>query len=94
MEIQEQEAAILARYRVNTGKDGYHAIPMNRDEVLARRAYMRAILRVSFLWCKMNNEQLDNMRLYKMGDDYIVEDTEMSDYILIIDKKPGPHVTG
>lgn len=55
---------------------------------------MRAILRVSFLWCKMNNEQLDNMRLYKMGDDYIVEDTEMRDYILIIDKKPGPHVTG
>lgn len=29
MEIQEQEAAILARYRVNTGKDG---IPRNPYE--------------------------------------------------------------
>lgn len=94
MEIREQEAAILAGYRVNAGNGGYHAIPMNRDEVLARRAYMRAMLRVSFLWCTMNNEQLDNMRLYKMGDDYIVEDTEMRDHILIIDRNPGPHVTG
>lgn len=89
MEIQEREAAMLAGYRIDSGNGGYHAIRMDKDQILARRAYMRAILRVSFLWCTMNNEQLDNMRLYKMGKDYIVEDTEMRDYILVIDRRPG-----
>ena len=36
---------------------------------------MRNILRVSFLWCTMNNSQLDNMRLYRMVNNFIVEDT-------------------
>lgn len=89
MEIQEHEAAMLAGYRIDRGNGGYHAIQMAKEQILARRAYMRAILRVSFLWCTMNNEQLDNMRLYKMGEDYIVEDTEMRDYILAIDRRSG-----
>lgn len=87
--MQEHEAARLAGYRIDRGNGGYHAIQMVKEQILARRAYMRAILRVSFLWCTMNNEQLDNMRLYKMGEDYIVEDTEMRDYILAIDRRPG-----
>lgn len=87
--IQEQEAAALARYRIDRGNGGYHAAVMDKDQIIARRAYMRAILRVSFLWCTMTNDQLDNMRLYRMGEDYIVEDTDMADHILRIDRRPG-----
>ena len=49
---------------------------------------MRNILRVSFLWCTMNNSQLDNMRLYRMGEDFIVEDTDNRDFVLKIDRRP------
>ena len=36
----------------------------------------------------MNNNQLDHMRLYKLGDDFIVEDTNYIDYVLHIDRRP------
>lgn len=82
------QASVLARYRVDQGAGGYYARIMDKDEVLARRAYMRNILRVSFLWCTMNNAQLDNMRLYRMGEDFIVEDTDNRDFVLNIDRRP------
>lgn len=86
--IRQEEAALLAWYRVDDGTLKYHAAPMNKDQIIARRAYMRGILRVSFYWCRMNNSQLDHMRLYKMGDDFIVEDTDYIDYVLRIDRRP------
>lgn len=86
--IGPKEAAMLARYRVDDGTLGYHAKVMNKDQIIARRAYMRGILRVNFYWCKMNNNQLDHMRLYKLGDDFIVEDTNYIDYVLHIDRRP------
>lgn len=86
--MEEAQAAVLARYRVNQGAGGYYAKMMDKDEVIARRAYMRNILRVSFLWCTMSNSQLDNMRLYRMGEDFIVEDTDNRDFVLKIDRRP------
>lgn len=86
--MEEAQAAMLARYRVDQGAGGYYARMMDKDEVIARRAYMRNILRVSFLWCTMNNFQLDNMRLYRMGKDFIVEDTDNRDFVLKIDRRP------
>lgn len=85
--MEEAQAAVLARYRVDQGAGGYYAKMMDKDEVIARRAYMRNILRVSFLWCTMNNSQLDNMRLYRMGE-FIVEDTDNRDFVLKIDRRP------
>lgn len=86
--MEEAQAAALARYRVNQGAGGYYAKTMDKDQILARRVYMRNILRVSFLWCTMNNAQLDNMRLYRMGEDFIVEDTDNRDFVLNIDRRP------
>ena len=42
---------------------------------------------MSFFWCTMSNAQLDNMRLCKAGDDFIVEDTDNREFILRIDRK-------
>ena len=72
--MEEMQAAELARHRVDQGAGGYYAKIMDKDQIIARRAYMRSILRVSFFWCTMSNAQLDNMRLCKAGDDFIVED--------------------
>ena len=82
------QARELAKYRVNQGAEGYCAMVMTKDQIIARRAYMRSILRVSYFWCKMNNEQLDSMRLFKMGEDFIVEDTDNRQFILQIERRP------
>ena len=85
--MEEMQAAELARHRVDQGAGGYYAKIMDKDQIIARRAYMRSILRVSFFWCTMSNAQLDNMRLCKAGDDFIVEDTDNREFILRIDRR-------
>lgn len=85
--LEEMQAAELARHGVDYGAGGYYAKAMNKDQIINRRVYMRSILRVSFLWCTMSNEQLDNMRLCKAGDDFIVEDTDNREFILRIDRR-------
>ena len=87
MEKMEEMQAALARHRVDQGAGGYYAKIMDKDQIIARRAYMRSILRVSFFWCTMSNAQLDNMRLCKAGDDFIVEDTDNREFILRIDRR-------
>lgn len=85
--MEEAQAAALARYRVDDGNGGHYARVMDKEQVIGRRMYMRNILRVSSLWYMMSNDQLDHMRLYKMGEDFVVEDTENRDYILKIDRR-------
>lgn len=85
--MDNTQARELAKYRVNQGAEGYCAMVMTKDQIIARRAYMRSILRVSYFWCKMNNEQLDSMRLFKMGEDFIVEDTDNRQFILQIERR-------
>ena len=45
--MEEMQAAELARHRVDQGAGGYYAKIMDKDQIIARRAYMRSILRVS-----------------------------------------------
>ena len=85
--MEEMQAAELARHRVDQGAGGYYAKIMDKDQIIARRAYMRSILRVSFFWCTMSNAQLDNMMLCRAGDDFIVEDTDNREFILRIDRR-------
>lgn len=54
--MEEMQAAELARHRVDQGAGGYYAKIMDKDQIIARRAYMRNILRVSFFWCTMSND--------------------------------------
>ena len=83
----QAEAVLLAKYRVDDGTISYHARKMSRDQVIARRVYLRSILRMNFYWSKVDNCRLDHIRLYKMGEYFVVEDVDNRDYVLTIDRR-------
>lgn len=73
----------LASFRVR--KDGglkFCAMQMDADQVLERRSHMRQVLRNYPAWTNRTNDELDNMRLYRLGDGYIVEDGGGCEYYM------------
>lgn len=75
----------LATYRV-AGSNGiaYRFLAMNSDQILARRSYIRNVLRMYPAYCNnMSNAKLDSIRLMKIsGGRYILEDEEGREYLL------------
>ena len=75
----------LATYRV-AGSNGiaYRSLAMNSDQILARRSYIRNVLRMYPAYCNnMANAKLDSIRLMKIsGGRYILEDEEGREYLL------------
>lgn len=75
----------LATYRVAGSKGiGYRSLAMNSDQILARRSYIRNVLRMYPAYCNnMANAKLDSIRLMKIsGGRYILEDEEGREYLL------------
>lgn len=76
--MDEERARKLARHRV--GEDRHMGIQMTDEEIKLRREYMRnMIYRVAF-WRNASDDQLDNMRIYKRGNDWYIEDQDGYEY--------------
>lgn len=76
--MDEERARKLARHRV--GEKRHMGIPMTDEEIKLRREYMRNMIRRVPAWQKVKGEQLDNMRIYKRGNDWYIEDQDLYEY--------------
>ena len=81
---KELNGEVLAYYRLQKfdGLD-YFAVQMDSDQLSERRIFMRKVLSAYPKWNNLNNEQLENIRLYSIGNGYIVEDENGHEYFLI-----------
>lgn len=79
---QEPLAVVLARFRVADEKgNGYRALEMTRDEAAQRRSFIRGMLKGT-RWQNLKNDQLDQVRLFRQGDIWEFEDSDLYQYIL------------
>lgn len=76
-----RQARELAAYRVDRGEGGFRAIPMTEKEVDDRCFFIRIRLRGKSAW-KLSNEQIERVRLYQMGDLWIIEDENLISFVL------------
>ena len=68
--MDERYAAKLARHRVDA--EAHMGLEMTPEEVILRRQYMRSMLTVNPIWKGCTDEQIDSMRLYHAGDDWLL----------------------
>lgn len=80
--ITEKEASKLARYRVGDEDVMYRAMEMTEEQINARRLYMKNMLSINPRWKNVTDSQIDNMRLYRIGYDFLVEDEDLNEHLL------------
>lgn len=78
---EKRSAEKLAAYRVDRGKGGFKAIPMTEREVEDRNFFIRLKLRGKPIG-KLSAEQIERMRVYRMGDLWILEDENLMNFVL------------
>lgn len=76
--MSASEESVLARYRVGEGT--YRSMPMTEDQIIRRRKFMRMMLKTNSRFNRCTDEQLDNMRLFHIDDQYYVEGENMVEY--------------
>jgi len=73
----------LAEYRVYAaGGKTYRAMHMDEAQISERRMYLRKELRNYPQWENLSNEELNNIRLFMMGERLIVEDGKGREFVL------------
>lgn len=75
-----KELAIYRVYREDRIK--YMTMCMDNEQISERRSYLRKTLRNYPRWENLPNEELDNIRLFSLGDRSIVEDGNGYEFIL------------
>ena len=78
---EKRSAEKLAAYRVDRGKGGFKAIPMTEREVEDRNFFIRLKLRGKPM-SKLSSEQIERVRVYQMGDLWIIEDENLMCFVL------------
>lgn len=78
---EKRSAEKLAAYRVDRGKGGFKAIPMTEREVEDRNFFIRLKLRGKPM-SKLSAEQIERVRVYRMGDLWIIEDENLMCFVL------------
>lgn len=80
---QEDSGKELAIYRLRKeGGNQHFAMRMDHEQISERRIYMRKALRAYPKWESLSNEELNDIRLYSLGDGCIVEDREGYEFFL------------
>ena len=73
----------LARYRLyKEGGLKHYARVMDAEQLSERRIYMRKALRDYPAWENLSNEELNDIRLYHLGDNCMAEDCSGREYLL------------
>ena len=83
---EKRSAEKLAAYRVDRGKGGFKAIPMTEREVEDRNFFIRLKLRGKPM-SKLSSEQIERVRVYQMGDLWIIEDESLMCFVLDKEEK-------
>lgn len=77
------EKELAARRVLGAGGIRYRAAAMSEEEIMARRSYIRNVLRMYPAYRDISAEQVDRMRLESIsGGRYILEDEEGREYLL------------
>lgn len=77
----------LARHRLlKPGGIDFFAIQMTVDELYERRMFLRRALAAYPRWNNLSNEQLEDIRLYCVGNGYLAEDAKGYVYFLPLGK--------
>lgn len=77
--MDEAKARDLAKSRVGTGK--YMGVDMDREEINQRRQFIRTMLRGIKAWQNLSNNQIDNIRIFRIHDDWYIEDQDYYEYV-------------
>ncbi len=81
--MNELKEEWLARHRVDDGNGGRWAIKMSREERAFRRSFIRSVLlRKSRRFRNLPNDELDQVRLFRVGDQYVLEDQELYEHVI------------
>lgn len=80
--MNEPTEMTLAKFRVDKGKGGFWAVTMTKDEAARRRCFIRGLLKNRKQWRNLSNDELDSIRVYKMGDAFVLEDAAFYTYAL------------
>ena len=73
----------LARFRLlKRGGMDYYARHMTPDELSERRIFLRKVLAPFPRWENLMNEQLEDIRYYRIGANALIEDAEGREYLL------------
>lgn len=77
------DSIALAGFRVmpEGQHGGFMALEMTRDERASRRCFIRGILKGT-RWQHLDNEKLDQFRLVRYGDSWLLEDADLYQHIL------------
>ena len=59
-----------------------YAKEMNSDQLSERRIFLRKILASYPKWESLSNEQLEDIRVYRLGNFVVVEDADLQEYFL------------
>lgn len=76
--MDEAQARKLARFRV--GEDKFMGKDMEPEEIKLRLEYIRGMLRRVPAWQNITDQQIDNIRIYKIRDDWYIEDQDFYEY--------------
>ena len=85
MSLEERmtDGKVLATYRVyREDRIKYMIMCMDNEQISERRSYLRKTLRNYPQWENLPNEELDNIRLFSLGDRSIVEDGNGYEFVL------------
>lgn len=81
--MSELKEEWLARHRVDDGNGGHRDVKMSREERAFRRSFIRSVLlRKSRRFRNLPNEQLDQVRLFRVGDQYVLEDQNLYEHVI------------
>lgn len=73
----------LARHRITKpGGLDFFAMPMSIEQQSERRIFLRKALAPYPKWENMSNEELNDIRLYRVSEGYIAEDCDGCQYLL------------
>lgn len=76
--MDEERAMKLARYRV--GEEQINGKDMTAEEIAMRRQFIKTMFSRVAPWKDLADEQINNVRIYKVGSDWYVQDQDYYEY--------------
>lgn len=76
--MDETRAINLSKFRV--GENRRLGKPMTDEEISLRRQFIRTMLRGVTAWQGLTDEQIDNVRIFKIRGDWYIEDQNFYEY--------------
>lgn len=76
--MDEEKAMKLARHRV--GESQLKGKDMTAEEIAMRRQFIKTMFSRVAPWKDLSSEQINNVRIYKVGGEWYVQDQDFYEY--------------